>query len=82
MIFSSKNVFDGYNIINYAGRMTGGGVYLSSFGMGTYPAHFCADFQGEGYTINEPKEHGIWRGDVVEPDATTTTIFGTFFLSH
>ena len=28
------------------GRMTGGSVFLPSFGSGTYKAYFCADFQG------------------------------------
>lgn len=54
------------------GRMTGSGVFLPSFGAGTYELHFCADFYGSdildsGVWVNsrggtEPKEISVPRG--------------------
>ncbi|GJJ11429.1 hypothetical protein Clacol_005662 [Clathrus columnatus] len=61
------------NINPSTGRMIGSGVFLPSFGSGQYPAHFCADFQAEGYHFDGPKEYGIWKADVVEPNVATFT---------
>ncbi|KAF2022788.1 hypothetical protein EK21DRAFT_105614 [Setomelanomma holmii] len=45
------------NITVYAsnGRITGGGVFSPSFGIGTYNSYFCLDFDGA-----KVKDAGIW----------------------
>lgn len=60
--------------------MTGGGVYLSSFGAAMYSAYFCADFQGEGYHFDKPIEYGIWMDDVVKPNTAVSKKFGTILF--
>ncbi|KAF2826933.1 hypothetical protein CC86DRAFT_445826 [Ophiobolus disseminans] len=45
------------NITVYArnGRITGGGVFSPSFGIGTYQSYFCLDFDGA-----QVKDAGVW----------------------
>lgn len=37
------------------GRMTGGGIFSPSFGIGTYQSYFCLEFSGA-----TPKDAGVW----------------------
>lgn len=34
------------NVDEHSGRISGSGVFVPSFGIGSYALHFCADFQG------------------------------------
>lgn len=45
------------------GRMTGGAVFLPSFGSGSYQAYFCADFQGASL-----RDNGIFVNSRASPD--------------
>ncbi|OCH84461.1 glycoside hydrolase family 92 protein [Obba rivulosa] len=45
------------------GRITGGSSFEASFGPGRYRAYTCVDFQGQGFTLDQPTEHGTWLQD-------------------
>jgi len=61
------------------GSMRGNGTFNPSFGVGTYDAHFCADFAGA-----EVRDAGIWVND--RPTNATKDLFithgGTFTRSR
>ncbi|EPS96935.1 hypothetical protein FOMPIDRAFT_62080 [Fomitopsis schrenkii] len=41
-------------------RVIGGADFQASFGPRRYRVYTCVDFQGDGYSLGEPKEYGAW----------------------
>jgi putative alpha-1,2-mannosidase len=59
------------NITVYAntGRITGGGIFSPSFGIGTYQSYFCLDFDGA-----KIKDAGLWANTRATTRATSLKI--------
>jgi hypothetical protein len=51
------------------GRITGGGVFSPSFGIGTYKSYFCLDFDGA-----KVKDAGVWSNTRATKRATSLQI--------
>lgn len=58
------------------GRMTGDGMFKTSFGETNYYTYFCADFAGASLTSS-----GIWQGNRTFTNETNVAIFTPFQLA-
>ncbi|KAF2702817.1 glycoside hydrolase family 92 protein [Pleomassaria siparia CBS 279.74] len=59
-LFDLQNSRSAANLVvdGASGRITGGGTFAPSFGVGNYTAYFCADFKGA-----ELRDAGVWVND-------------------
>ncbi|KAF9243817.1 glycoside hydrolase family 92 protein [Melanogaster broomeanus] len=51
------------NIDPNTGRVTGTGIFASSFGPQSYTVYTCVDFKGDGYAFAGPTEYGVYAGN-------------------